>query len=118
MLLNVERARAVMEHEGLDGLVASTLENIFYLSGMWQLGVELFPYDDQCYVVANHERPDGGVVVSSMGDADLTLQAYPSIGGVITYSSFFRELAPGVAALQPALDAAALAAPGPQGIAR
>ncbi len=100
MLLNVERARAGMEHEGLDGLVASTLENIFYLSGMWQLGVELFPYDDQCYVVANHERPDGGVVVSSMGDADLTLQAYPSIGGVITYGSFFRELPPGVELLE------------------
>ncbi len=95
MLLHAERARTIMEREGLDGLVASTLENIFYLSGIWELGVELFPYDDQAYVVATREKPEAGTVVISMGCADLALQAYPSIRQVITYGTFFRELPPG-----------------------
>ena len=85
-----------MERDGLDGLVASTLENFFYLSGIWNLGQELFPHDAQAYVVATRVRPDAGTLIVSVGEADLTLEAYPSISGAITYGTFFRELPEGV----------------------
>jgi Xaa-Pro dipeptidase len=95
MPMNVERARAIMEREGLDGLVASTLENFFYLSGIWNLGQELFPHDTQAYVVARRDQPDAGLLAVSVGEADLTLEAYPSLRGAVTYGTFFRELPEG-----------------------
>src|ERR1700737_1777114 len=96
MPMNVERARTIMEREGLDGLVASTLENFFYLSGIWNLGQELFPHDTQAYVVATREQPDAGLLAVSVGEADLTLEAYPTRRGAVTYGTFFRELPEGV----------------------
>jgi Xaa-Pro dipeptidase len=96
MPMNVDRARAIMEREGLDGLVASTLENFFYLSGIWNLGQELFPHDTQAYVVATRDRPDAGLLAVSVGEADLTLEAYPTLQGAVTYGTFFRELPEGV----------------------
>jgi hypothetical protein len=96
MPMHVERARAIMARDGLDGLVAATLENFFYLSGIWNLGQELFPHDTQAYVVATREQPDAGLLAVSVGEADLTLEAYPTLKGAITYGTFFRELPPGV----------------------
>jgi Xaa-Pro aminopeptidase len=96
MPMNVARARAVMERENLDGIVASTLENFFYLSGIWNLGQELFPHDTQAYVVATREQPDAGLLAVSVGEADLTLEAYPTLRGAVTYGTFFRELPEGV----------------------
>src|SRR5579864_3218672 len=95
MPMNVARARAVMERENLDGIVASTLENFFYLSGIWNLGQELFPHDTQAYVVATREQPDAGVLAVSVGEADLTLEAYPTLRGAVTYGTFYRELPDG-----------------------
>jgi Xaa-Pro dipeptidase len=96
MPMNVARARAIMERENLDGVVASTLENFFYLSGVWNLGQELFPHDTQAYVVATREKPDAGILAVSVGEADLTLEAYPTLRGAVTYGTFFRELPDGV----------------------
>ena len=84
MPMNVARAESIMQREGLDGLVASTLENFFYLSGIWNLGQELFPYEAQAYVVATRDKPDAGLLAVSVGEADLTLEAYPTIGGAVT----------------------------------
>src|SRR5205814_9058817 len=96
MPMNVARARAIMEAENLDGIVASTLENFFYLSGIWNLGQELFPHDTQAYVVATREQPEAGILAVSVGEADLTLEAYPTLRGAVTYGTFFRELPEGV----------------------
>ncbi|TME23343.1 MAG: aminopeptidase P family protein [Chloroflexi bacterium] len=95
MPMNVARAQSIMQREGLGGLVASTLENFFYLSGIWNLGQELFPYEAQAYVVATRDKPDAGLLAVSVGEADLTLEAYPTIGGAVTYGTFYRELPEG-----------------------
>lgn len=92
MLLNSERARAVMVREGIDALVASTIENIYYLSGMWQMVMEVLPYEDQCYVVAPRESPEAGIVVIATGEADLALHANSTIAGVIAYGRSTRAL--------------------------
>ena len=82
--MNVARARKITERENLDGIVASTLENFFYLSGIWNLGQELFPHDTQAYVVATREQPDAGVLTVSVGEADLTLEAVRRMGQAYT----------------------------------
>jgi Xaa-Pro dipeptidase len=92
VLLNVERARVLMERERLDGLIASSLENNLYLSGIWHRGQE-YLRDYRGFTATTRERPDAGVVVVSTGSAELALQAYPSIQRVITFGSFYREVA-------------------------
>jgi Xaa-Pro aminopeptidase len=96
MLLNRSRATAVLRAEGVDGLVSSTLENNFYLSGVWDDGQELFPLDSEFYVVTTAEAPEKGTVVCSIGAADLTLAGYDTLAGVETFGTFFRDMGEGV----------------------
>jgi Xaa-Pro aminopeptidase len=99
MPINAPRVTAYLEAEGIDGIVASTLENVFYLSGIWSLGAELFRYDAEGYVVATRERPDAGIWVTSIGEADLLLDAYPTVTEVSLWGAFERAMPPeGVAA--------------------
>ena len=94
--MNIERARVIMQAEGLDGLVGSTLENCFYLSGVWNLGQDLFPRDTQAYVVTTREAPAAGIMVTSAGEADQTTEGYPTISDAVTYGTFYREVSEGV----------------------
>jgi Xaa-Pro dipeptidase len=96
MTINVERAKRLMAEEGVDAIIASTLENNFYLSGFWVDGQELFPLDSESYTVATRSAPDEGIVVCSIGSADLTLSGYPTLSGVVTFGTFFRDIAEGV----------------------
>jgi Xaa-Pro dipeptidase len=83
LLINTERTKQILAAEGLEGVVASSLENYFYFSGIWNFGFEMFPYNAEAYVVAT-------------GEADMTLDAYPSISGIRTFGSFFRVAPDGV----------------------
>ncbi|MDQ7906086.1 Xaa-Pro peptidase family protein [Phytohabitans sp. ZYX-F-186] len=96
MSVNVARATALMRAEGVDGIVSATLENNFYLSGVWDDGQELFPLDSEFYTVATADAPDAGIVVCSIGAADLTLGGYPSLKDVVTFGTFFRDIVDGV----------------------
>ena len=82
MLLNVARAKSIMDAEGVDAVVASTVENNYYLTGVWALGQEMFPRDAEFYSIAPAAAPEAGVIVSSIGEADLTLLANKTIRGV------------------------------------
>lgn len=90
LLMNVQRTRPILAAEELDGVIASSLENYFYFSGIWNFGFEMFPHTAEAYVVARSDEPTRGTIVSSVGEADLTLDAYQSISGVRTFGSFFR----------------------------
>ncbi len=92
--MDTARISALMAAEEVDGIVASTLENVFYLSGIWSLGAELFRYDAEGYVVATRERPESGIWVSSIGEADLILDANPSLAGVSLWGAFQRSMPP------------------------
>jgi Xaa-Pro aminopeptidase len=92
VLANVDRARRILREEGVDGVVSSTLENNFYLTGVWNVLHEHFQYDTQSYVVAPAENVAAGVMVTSVGEADLALAAYSSIKDNITFGTFFREV--------------------------
>jgi Xaa-Pro aminopeptidase len=94
MLANVDRARRILRDEGIDGVISSTLENNFYLTGVWNVIYEHFQYDTQSYVVASSDNVAGGIMVTSVGEADLALAAYSSIADNITFGKFFREVRP------------------------
>ncbi|BCB75833.1 M24 family metallopeptidase [Phytohabitans flavus] len=96
MSVNVARATALMRAEGVDGIISATLENNFYLSGVWDDGQELFPLDSEFYTVATADAPDSGIVVCSIGAVDLTLGGYPTLEDVVTFGTFFRDIVDGV----------------------
>lgn len=96
MTINVERASRLMAEEGVDVVISSTLENNFYFGGFWIDGQELFPLDSESYTVVPQDKPDAGIVVCSIGSADLTLGGYPTLGGVETFGTFFRDIIPGI----------------------
>jgi Xaa-Pro aminopeptidase len=96
MSINVARATALMKAEGVDGIVAATLENNFYLSGVWDDGQELFPHDSEFYTMATADAPDRGIVICSIGAADLTLEGYSTLRDVVTFGTFFRDFMDGI----------------------
>jgi Xaa-Pro dipeptidase len=96
MTINVERATRLMAAEGVDAIIASTLDNNFYMSGFWVDGQELFPLDSESYTVSPASAPDAGIVVCSIGSADLTLGGYPTLAGVVTFGTFFRDIIEGI----------------------
>lgn len=96
MTVNVPRARALMEADGVDAVIASTLENNVYFGGFWIDGQELFPLDGESYTVVPQSAPDAGIVVCSIGSADLVLGGHPTLGGVVTFGTFFRDIVPGI----------------------
>ena len=96
MLINTSRATALMAADGVDAIVSATIENNFYLSGVFLDSQYLFPHDAEYYVVAPADRPDAGVIVSSIGEADLAVVANPTISDIVTYGTFFRDIVAGV----------------------
>lgn len=92
MLLNEHRAAAVMDEAGLDGLIATRLENVFYLSGVWNVGQTMFPYDAQTYAVVTRDHLREPMVAIGLGDSDQTLGAFPGLRGGIAFGTFFREV--------------------------
>lgn len=97
MLLNAPRATELMQQEGVDAIVSATIENNFYLSGVYLDSQYLFPHDSEFYVIAPVEQPEAGLIVSSIGEADLTVTANPTIQGVVTFGTFFRDIIEGIA---------------------
>ncbi len=91
MLINDARAGALLDANGLDGLIGSRLENVFYLSGVWNVSQTMFPYDTQCYAVVARDRLREPMVVISTGDWDQTLPASSTPIGTVHYGTFFRE---------------------------
>ncbi len=96
MLINVERLLTMMEKRRLDGLVATTLENVHYFSGVWSISLRMFPHEGQCYAIVTRDRPTEPVVVSSTGEVDQVLDGYPQIRGTVNFGTFYRELPEGV----------------------
>jgi Xaa-Pro dipeptidase len=93
MLLNLDRAADVLSAEKLDGLISATVQNNLYLSGVQSVGQQVFPNDSQCYCVAARDNLASGTLVISAGESELALTGYSSVSDVITFGTFFREVA-------------------------
>ena len=96
MLVNTERFGRRLAEQGLDGVVAATLENVHYFTGISSMSLGLHPYFGQCYAVAALDGPEKPVLVASVGEADQLLDAFTGVERVATFGSFHRELRQGI----------------------
>jgi Xaa-Pro aminopeptidase len=92
MLLNTSRAQAIMEREGLDGLLATSKENVYYLSGVQSLIQFLFPWESQVYALVSRNSLEDPYVVIPTADVDTALEGYGDIT-IINYGLFYKYLA-------------------------
>ena len=88
MLINANRATALMAADGVDAIISATIDNNFYLTGIYVDSQYLFPYDSEFYAVAAASRPEAGIVVCSIGAADQTLQSHPTVTDVVSSAAF------------------------------
>jgi Xaa-Pro aminopeptidase len=77
--------------EGIDALITSTVENNYYVSGLWVRGQVTQRYDTEFYTVTTANSPDRGTIVCSIGHADFALGANNGFGDLITFGTFFRD---------------------------
>jgi len=91
MLVNVERLQRVMEQEGLDGLVGTSLGNIYYLTGVSCDSPRLFPGEGQAYAVIIRDQPTEPIFISSTGESDQVLDGFPTVRRSLTFGKFYRE---------------------------
>ena len=89
--MNESRVAEIMDANGLDGLIGTRLENVYYLSGVWNVSQTLFPFDSQCYAVVARDRLREPTVVISTGDWDQTLPSSSAPLKTVHYGTFFRE---------------------------
>ncbi|MGQ0572268.1 MAG: M24 family metallopeptidase, partial [Armatimonadota bacterium] len=101
MLLNTERARAVMAETKVDGLVATTQENLLYATGILNVNSFVLPRMVQAFAVLPADRLETAGVVMGIGDADQYLAAPAGVGPLFSYGTFYRE-APDPSALNEA----------------
>ena len=88
MLLNRERATRIMKEKGIDILVATLAENVFYLSDLQDINHRLFSTNN-VFAVLPQEGPAGAALVVPQGDVD-TLVEFPTwIERIIPYGFFF-----------------------------
>ncbi|MFE0592830.1 M24 family metallopeptidase [Micromonospora echinospora] len=97
MFANLDRLARFMDEQGLDGLVATTIENVYYLTGIAAVGLEIFPHTGQAYAVVTRDALDRPRFVASRCDVDQALDASVEIADAIGYGVFYRELPDGVA---------------------
>jgi Xaa-Pro aminopeptidase len=91
MLLNAPRAEGVMRDAGLDALVVATQENLLYATGVLNVNAFVLPRMVQAYAVVPRDRLDAPSLVMGVGDADQALSAFPGVGPLYTFGSFYRE---------------------------
>jgi Xaa-Pro aminopeptidase len=91
MLLNRDRARAVLAEAKIDGLVATTQENLLYLTGILNVNSFVLPRMVQAFAVAPADRLDAPGIVMGIGDADQYLMAPVGVGPLYAFGTFFRE---------------------------
>ena len=89
-LVNVPRLQRLMDEQGLDALVATTMNNVYYLTGVMGEGLRNFPYDHQTYAVITRDRPLEPYYVTSQGLTNQALDAFEGLQGVAAYGRFFR----------------------------
>lgn len=95
MLLNMERAMSVMDENGLDGLLATTPPNVYYVSGVWSISMVLSPRETGIYALVARDKLSEPVVVVYTGDIDTAMRGFPGVR-IINYGTFTRYVAEGV----------------------
>jgi Xaa-Pro aminopeptidase len=90
MLVNISRLQAKMDEQNLDGIVATTLPNVYYLAGFSSLALSGFPYEGQCYAVITRDTPTKPIIVSSTVELDQVLDGLGALD-TVRFGTFYRE---------------------------
>jgi len=85
-VLNTQRAIQVMAERGWEALVATSYENVYYLSGFQSFGQPLLR-GTQVYAAARRDALHTPVVVAPAGEMDMAAQ-FPPRGTLIPYGAF------------------------------
>lgn len=91
MLVHVERLKARMAEQGLDAIVATTVENVHYFTGIWSVSLHMFPHEGQCYALATADRPAEAILVAPTIEVDQALDGFDTLRGAFTFGTFYRE---------------------------
>jgi Xaa-Pro aminopeptidase len=89
-LYDAARAERLLREAGVDAALATTLENVYYLSQVWSENFEILPRRTQLYVLLNGDRVDRPTLVSGVEEA---ANIYDTIGeslDVYYAGRFFR----------------------------
>lgn len=92
MLVNIERLQVMMKENDLDGIVFTTSENVYYITGIRSVSLQLFPHDGKCFAIITRDNPSKPCFISSRGEVDQVLDGYSNIQEVYTFGNFYRVL--------------------------
>lgn len=90
-MYNIKGLKNMFEELNYDTYIATTKENIQYLSGFSPVCKVLRPYTSDVFVIVNKNAPDKIHIVHSKGEIDQVLDSYSDVGLVNTYGDFYRE---------------------------
>jgi len=96
MLANTDRARQLMEKNGIDALLATTFPNVYYFSGLRSLvQMTAVGIGSQVYALVSKERMTQPIVVVPTVDADCATELSEGVS-VVPYAQFYRYVGQGV----------------------
>ncbi|HZU16859.1 MAG TPA: Xaa-Pro peptidase family protein [Candidatus Dormibacteraeota bacterium] len=99
-VLNRGRAEAVLSEAGVDVVVATTHQNVFYTTGYVGFGQRLMPAT-QVYAVSRADALDQPVLIAPMSDLDVHAQLPAPLARLRPYGRFFVEIEDEGAELDP-----------------
>jgi Xaa-Pro aminopeptidase len=124
LLANVARLEEGLASKHLDGLIATTIENVYYFTGIDSVALRMFPHTEQCFALMNARGLNDVEFVSFMCELDQVLDAFPTVTRATGYGSFHRALRRGTALDEIEMRLKAIAVDGPviptalEGVAR
>jgi len=89
-LLNRTRAEPILAEAGVDVLVATTYQNVYYVSQFQGFGQRFLP-TTQVYAIISTDNLGQATVVAPIGDADMYAQFPPQAAQMVFYGRFFVE---------------------------
>ncbi|OJF09562.1 M24 family metallopeptidase [Couchioplanes caeruleus] len=93
MLAHLDRLARRMDEAGLDAFVATTFENVYYLTGVASQPAQTHPHGGRCLAVVVRDRLATPYFLTSRCDVDQFLDAAVPLAGAVGFGTFHRELA-------------------------
>ena len=94
-LMNRPRAERVLDAAGLDGLLATSLENVYYLTHVWVESQVGLPRQAQFYAAVARNRLDTPAIACGINEMGNVLANAPAGTAMVPYGKFYRFVEPG-----------------------
>lgn len=94
-MLDGVRASAILEEERVEGLLAASFENVYYVSGLWSESYFMMPQQTQLFAVVAADRLAAPRIVCSVGEAANVFETCGDGAQAYLYGSFYRAVRSG-----------------------